>query len=186
VSAAGEKMDNRNKIRKSVTAAVAALLLVIPVLEGCEKRPPVTEKPGSAAPLVKPPTQEVEAAAQEAAPEEGYIYQPGDRRDPFVPLIVSTKKTGTKGEGTGRLGTLESYDISEFALLAIAKKGEKNYALLITPDNRSFSVSKGTIIGLNKGRVEEITGSKVILVEYSKDFRGDTRPKHITLELKER
>jgi len=178
-------MNKKTKIIKHIAAVVVALSLFTPVLQGCEKKQPVKiEKPhAEASPSVKPEVQQGEAASQEAAREEGYVYQPGDRRDPFEPLIVPKKKSETKLSGAGRSGTLESYDISDFALLAIAKKGEKYYALLVTPDNRSFTVRKGTRIGLNKGRVEEITGNKIVLMEYSKDFRGDTRPKQITLEL---
>jgi Tfp pilus assembly protein PilP len=176
-------MIKKDRFMRLFIAVVAALVLCTPALQGCKKKPPVkTEKPqAETKPLVQ--AQASEPAATEAAPEEGYVYQPRDRRDPFMPLIVPKQKAETKVSGTGRLGTLESYDISEFALLAIAKKGEKYYALLVTPDNRSFSVIKGTSIGLNKGRVEEITSNKVVLTENSKDFRGDIRPKQITLEL---
>lgn len=178
-------MNKKKKLIKLVTAVVATLVILTPVLQGCEKKQPAkVEKPQTeASPLVKPQEQQVAAASQETAGEEGYVYQPRDRRDPFMPLIVPKKKAETKLTGAGRLGTLESYDISEFALLAIAKKGDKYYALLVSPDNRSFTVSKGTRIGLNKGRVEEITDNKIVLMEYSKDFRGDTRPKQVTLEL---
>jgi type IV pilus assembly protein PilP len=178
-------MNMKNRIMKFVSAVVVALALFTPVLQGCEKKQPVKiEKPQTdASPVVKPQEAQAEAASQEAAGQEGYVYQPRDRRDPFMPLIVPKKRTETKLTEAGRLGTLESYDMSEFALLAIAKKGVKYYALLVTPDNRSFTVNKGTRIGLNKGRVEEITSNKVVLMEYVKDFRGDTRPKQITLEL---
>ncbi|RJQ44829.1 MAG: hypothetical protein C4538_09540 [Nitrospiraceae bacterium] len=172
---------------KSITVLFTALLFFMPGLQGCSKesKPPKPAKQGKTiqekTQTGKQQVQTEDTAIQETAPAEGYVYKQGDRRDPFVPLIVPTKKIDTKG--IVRLGTLESYDISEFALLAIAQKGEKPYALLLTPDNRSFTASKGTIIGLNKGRVEEITESKVVLVEYAKDFRGDMRPRKITLEL---
>lgn len=170
-----------------VTLLVAVLLIFIPGMQGCSKKekPPKPAKQEKARQGKVQPAQqqeqEVKTSPEETVSAEGYVYKPGDRRDPFVPLIVPKKKVATKG--IVRLGTLESYDISEFTLLAIAQKEGKYYALLLTPDNRSFTVSKGTIIGLNKGRVEELTDKKVVLVEYAKDFRGDTRPRNITLEL---
>lgn len=182
-------MKKKDKFIKKVSVFVLVIMLFIPALQGCKdttpKLPVKTDKmQGETKPSEDPAIALAETATQETKQEEGYIYQPRDRRDPFVPLIVSTKKAETKG--IVRLGTIESYDISEFALLAIAKKSEKYYALLVTPDNRSFTVGKGAIIGLNKGRVEEITSNKIVLVEYAKDFRGDMRPKQITIELKER
>ncbi len=180
-------MNRKNKIMQfvSVSAVIVSLSLLMPVLQGCEKKQPAKiEKPQTeASPLVKPQEAQAEATSQEAVGEEGYVYQPRDRRDPFMPLIVPKKKTETKLTEAGSLGTLESYDITEFALLAIAKKGVKYYALLVTPDNRAFTVKKGARIGLNKGRVEQITDTKIVLMEYVKDFRGDIRPKQVTLEL---
>ncbi|MBI5739968.1 MAG: pilus assembly protein PilP [Nitrospirae bacterium] len=182
-------MKTKDKHIKFAAALLSVSLLLIPVLHGCKKKTPPA-KPGATQGETGQPVaslaRQPEAAVVETVQEEGYIYQPGDRRDPFVPLIVPTQKAEAKGTPAARLGTLESYDITEFALLAIAKKGDKYYALLITPDNRSFTVYKGSGIGLHKGRVEDISGGKVVLVEYSKDFRGDLRPKQIILELKER
>ncbi|MBI5055511.1 MAG: pilus assembly protein PilP [Nitrospirae bacterium] len=169
------------KFSASFFAAIAFILFAF---YGCKEQPAPpakTAKPkAEAAAKTEPAAGQTPVAAQETPPEEGYVYQPGDRRDPFVPLIVTTKKTARKT--AGRPGTLESYDIGEFTLLAVAKKGDQYYALLVTPDNRSFSVKRGTVIGYNNGKVEEITKNKVVLVEYSKDFKGDLQPKRITLE----
>ncbi|MBI4848260.1 MAG: pilus assembly protein PilP [Nitrospirae bacterium] len=163
---------------------VVFMFIALSSYYGCKGQPAPpakTAKPQAEATAKNEPAAgQAPAVAQETPPAEGYVYQPGDRRDPFVPLIVTTKKAQRKA--AGKPGTLESYDISEFTLLAIAKKGAQYYALLVTPDNRSFSVKRGTVIGYNNGKVEEITKNKVMLVEYSKDFKGDLQPKRITLE----
>ena len=173
-----------------LTTFIITVFIVISALSGCKSQPPsppakAVKPQGQVSPPAGPADVKQAEAPKETVQEEGYEYQPRDRRDPFVSLIAPTQKSQKKQ--TGKLGTLESYDISEFVLLAIAEKGEKYFALLATPDNRSFTVRKGTIIGLNKGRVEEITSNKVVIVEYSKDYSGDIHPKQITLEfLKER
>lgn len=172
-----------------LTTFIISAFIVISAFSGCKSQPPsppakAVKPQGQVSPAGPAEVKQAEAP-KETVQGDGYEYQPRDRRDPFVPLIVPTQKSSKKE--TGKLGTLESYDISEFVLLAIAEKGEKYFALLATPDNRSFTVKKGTIIGLNKGRVEEITSKKVVIVEYSKDYSGDIHPKQITLEfLKER
>lgn len=112
--------------------------------------------------------------------EDGYVYEQRNRRDPFMTLIVPNQKRGVLEEK--KIGTLEGYDLSEFVLAAIAKRGTEYFALLATPDNRSFTVTKGNIIGLNKGRVEDISKDKIVFLEYSKDYRGDLKPKQIILE----
>ncbi|MBI5408937.1 MAG: pilus assembly protein PilP [Nitrospirae bacterium] len=187
----GERVRVRGNFRiKIFKAFYIALAVILLSSYGCKDKQPST--PGKAikqqsatASGKEAADKQAQTAVQEAPPEGGYIYQPGDRRDPFDPLIVPSKKAEKRD--TGKPGTLESYDISEFTLTAIAKKGDAYFALLVTPDNRSFTVKKGTVIGYNKGRVAEISKDKVVLEEHSKDVRGDSRPRQITLEfLKER
>lgn len=143
---------------------------------------PAPAKQGKAAagPESQPAASQPDSAVEEAPAQEGYVYQQRDRRDPFAPLIVPKKKA-VKIEGT-RAGTLLSYDVSDFTLAAIAQKGGQYFALLTTPDNRSFTVNKGTTIGLYKGKVQDILKNKIIIVEYSSDYRGELKPRQIILE----
>ncbi len=120
------------------------------------------------------------ADPQETSAHEGYVYQHRDRRDPFVPLIMPARKV--MGKDARTTGTLQSYDISEFNLSAIARKGTEYFALLVTADNRSFTVNKGSFIGLNRGKVNQILNDRVILVEYTKDFQGESKERKIILE----
>lgn len=176
-------MNIRNIIQIKLLAAAMVMLIVAGY--GCgDKKParPVKQAtpPKAVQPVATSPAPEEDAALQDMAAHEGYIYQQRDRRDPFVPLIVPTKQLS--GRLQRKIGTLESYDISEFKLSAIATKGSKYFALLVAPDNRSFTVDKGSVIGLNKGKVNQILRDKVILVEYSKDFRGESKERQLILE----
>lgn len=162
-----------------------ALIIILSSFYGCSNKPsapPQAAQPQSAINTAGPaaaPQPEV-AAVQTAPEQEGYIYQQRDRRDPFVPLIVP-KKSRHKGEGI-KAGFLESYDISEFTLSAIARKGREYFALLTTPDNRSFTVNIGNVIGMNKGTVKDITKNTIVLVEYTRDYKGELKPRQIILE----
>ena len=169
---------------KYTVLCVAVILIASIGFYGCDNPvPPTTGKaPAKQIVPVVPGTAALQPNEQgeENAKQEGYVYRQRDRRDPFKPL-VETSKTTKKQNGV-KIGTLESYDISEFTLSAIAKKGDEYFALLIAPDNRSFTVDRGVSIGLNKGRVDEITGNKVVLLEFTKDFRGELKPRQIILE----
>ena len=122
-------------------------------------------------PLSSPAAIQPQVALTEDTPEqEGYVYEQRGRRDPFSSLIIPVQKSE---KDASKMGTLEGYDISEFILLAIAKKGTEFYGLLATPDNRSFTVNKGNTIGLSNGKVVSITDVKIELVEYTKDYKGD-------------
>ncbi len=166
----------------------SAVVFMLFSLYGCGNNPPSmpaksaqTKNSGNTA--VRPMTQQPEVSVEESPAQEGYIYQQRDRRDPFVPLIV-LRKSVKKGKDS-KAGTLESYDLSEFRLAAIAKRGSDYFALLTTPDNRSFSVRRGDRIGLYKGKVKKITKNKVLLEEYSEDYRGKLKPREIILEFHE-
>ncbi len=162
-----------------------ALIIISIAIIGCSNKPSSPPAQVAQSQSAKDTAKETaapqpEATVQETPEPEGYVYQQRDRRDPFVPLIVP-KKTMKKGEGV-IVGTLESYDISEFTLAAIAKKGGRYYALITTPDNRSFTVNEGTVIGLYKGKVEGITKDKITIREYSRDYKGELKPRQFILE----
>ncbi len=173
------------KPKNSSIVLFCALIIFALSLNGCKDQPATPpaqtpQKQGAANTDSQPAAPQPGTVAEEALEQEGYVYQQRDRRDPFVPLIVPKKKA-VKIEGT-RAGNLVSYDISDFTLAAIAQKGEQYFALVTTPDNRSFTVNKGTAIGLYKGKIQEITKDKIIIIEYSSDYRGELKPRQIILE----
>ncbi|MEW6599596.1 MAG: pilus assembly protein PilP [Nitrospirota bacterium] len=171
-------------LMKPVMVNFCIMIIIVVFFSACGEKPaPPPKKPLKQAPAAEAPqpaASQTEAGVTETPEQAGYVYQQRDRRDPFVPLIVPKKKTA-KVQGT-RTGNLVSYDIGDFTLAAIASKGDHYYGLLTTPDNRSFIVYKGTPIGLYNGKVEEITKNKIIIVEYSSDFKGELKPRQIILE----
>ena len=162
----------------------AILISALFIFYGCESTPPISPaKRAVKSPAQKTPVNAVPPILIEelqALDQKGYIYDQRGRRDPFVPLII--RKTSLPRKKSARTGTIENYDISEFSLAAIIAKAGRNFALVVTPDNRSFTVSEGDVVGLNNGMVKEITDNRVVLVEYSKDYRGNLKPREIILE----
>jgi len=159
---------------------IAVLISAFFAFYGCGSPPPPEPKPVVKKVQKTVDTSQTGTALKGTKFEGGYIYEQRNRRDPFKTLIVPTLKRGALDER--KVGTLEGYDLSEFVLAAIAQRGAEYFALLSTPDNRSFTVTKGDIIGLNKGRVEDVLKDKIVFVEYSRDYRGDLKPKQIILE----
>ncbi len=155
-----------------IYAFLLSVLFVLPVFSYAEE---VKDVSGTA----------VQKAATEGL-EEGYMYDPKGRRDPFLPLVeISPKGTGDK-KIPRILGTLESYDIPDFKLKAIIEKGKgEYYGLLIAPDNKSFVVKQGTVIGLNNGKVTEMYKDKIVVVERITDYKGELIPRKVVLELYE-
>lgn len=117
--------------------------------------------------------------------EEGYVYDPGGRRDPFIPLIDIDKKPDVGSKKAPRvLGTLESYDIPDFKLIAVIKKATGSFVgLVLATDNKTFTVRPGTTIGLRNGKVLEINSEKMVVEEYVEDYKGEKIPRQVVLEL---
>ena len=147
---------------------------------GCGPPPPPIPKPAVQQVQNTVDVAKIETALKGTKFEDGYLYEQRNRRDPFIALVEPVKKTMNQEEI--KVGTLEGYDLNEFTLAAIAKRGTVYFALLTTTDNRSFTVTEGNIIGLNKGRVEDISKDKIVFVEYSRDYMGNLKPKKITLK----
>lgn len=156
-------------------------MIISPVFYGCNKKAGTSAKAKAKAPAEKVEVKPEIPLGDKPETEKGYIYDPAGRRDPFVPLVV-VSKAGKKG-GSKIAGNLESYDIGDFTAVAIAKKGSHYYALLIAPDNKSYTVKEGTVIGLHNGKVVQITSNKILIKEYVEDYTGKQKSREIFLEL---
>jgi len=80
--------------------------------------------------------------------QEVYPYDPKGRRDPFKSLVTFAVKTKKK-KG---LSPLENFDVEEIKLIAIAWDNQQYYALITLPDNKSFTITKGAILGTYDGK----------------------------------
>ncbi len=174
----------KNRVLKFQEIILPLFMIALFSFYGCSDKPQPRPVQTAVTPAktIEKKVEEMQAMAaiQEPAVQEGYIYDERERRDPFIPLIVAKRNLG-KNKSV-MTGTLESYDLGEFTLAAIIKKGEKNFALVVAPDNRSFTINEGNIVGLNKGKVEEISDERAVLVEYSKDYKGRLRTRRIILD----
>lgn len=164
-------------------AVLIAITFIFPIFSGCKKEPSLKHTPETKVTKVEKVEIKPEAIVQKApdVKEESYFYEPKGRRDPFVPL-VEVKKVGKK---VPTRGTLESYDVVDFELIAVVEKeGRQYYGLVLAPDNKSYTVKEGTVLGLFKGKVKKITANKVVIHEYIKDYKGELKPRQIVLELR--
>ncbi|MDI6890738.1 MAG: pilus assembly protein PilP [Thermodesulfovibrionales bacterium] len=158
------------------------ILCVFLVFAGCKKEQAPLKKP-MAGKIQLPGAEEVTKEPEEAKKigQEVYTYDSKGRRDPFLSLVTVTKQKPGKKKGAS---PFESYGIDEITLLAIAWDDQKYYALIMLPDNKSFTITEGMTLGLYGGKVQKITEDKVVIREYIKDFRGDIKPKDSILILR--
>lgn len=163
-------------------ALIFMLCLLMP-FGGCKKEPVTVKKPGAQMAKtveVKKDQQQTAAETKDIMQAKFYDYDPQGRRDPFLSLVEITKKKPTKKKGAS---PIESYSVDEIKLLAIASDQESTYALILLPNQKTFTIKEGMVLGLEGGKVEEISAEKVVIREYVKDFRGNLTHKDIVLKL---
>jgi len=165
---------------KKIMYLFLIILLLLP-FGGCKKEQVPVKKP--MAEEVRPAEVKKDMKESEEAKkvvQEVYTYESKGRRDPFLTLVTISKEKPTKRKGAS---PIESFSIEEISLLAIARDKEKHYALIMLPDKKNFTITEGTALGLQGGKVEKITEDMVLIREYVKDYRGNIKAKDTVLKL---
>lgn len=108
-----------------------------------------------------------------------YVYDSTGKRDPFRPFNFAPKVTDTTGKTP-----LEKYAIGQLKLTAVLGSGEDASAMVENAVGKGFTIKKGTKIGNNEGEVVEIHPDKILILEKSVDFTGQTKTKTIEMRLR--
>jgi Tfp pilus assembly protein PilP len=58
------------------------------------------------------------------------------------------------------------------------------FAMIQTPDNRSYIITVGSLVGVNRARVVSISGSEVNLIERTYNILGQMRSMNVVMGLK--
>ncbi len=148
---------------------------------GCKKEQPVVEKPMAEkvkSTEVGKDTKESEESRDVA--REEYLYDSKGRRDPFLSLVAESKQKPGRKKG---VTPIEGFGLEEINLLAIAWDKNKYYALIMLPDGKAYTITEGTRLGLQGGKVQKITKDKVVIREYIKDYKSVIVPKDTILKL---
>lgn len=108
-------------------------------------------------------------------------YNPAGRIDPFEPLFQarqekmspgSMKSQSIRDARRGKLTPLEKLDISQLTLTAIIQGQQRNVAMVQESTGKGHVIKKGTYLGINSGRVVEITKNAVVIEEEVEDLLG--------------
>jgi type IV pilus assembly protein PilP len=144
---------------------------------------PPADKPAGAA----PPAEAAEAKKAEPldpldaaiAAQEGYVYNPIGKRDPFRSFLA----TGTREEDDTPRTPLQRYDLDQYALVGVIWGIDRPRALVEDPENTGHVIEIGTYIGKNWGKVTQITSSGVVVTEEYQTFDGELVVNEIPMKL---
>ncbi|MBO1517633.1 pilus assembly protein PilP [Psychrobacter halodurans] len=153
-----------------------ALSMVVLSMTGCSDRIGMAQQ--SMNDIRNQPAQPIEPPPK-AELVEDFVYSASTQRSPFLPpSLVNVQGPMTPIDGvrpniTRVKGPLEQYELSQlvFRGVVISPEGQR-YALVQRPDGSVASVKVGDYLGLNDGRIVEITPTQINLIEIVPDSRA--------------
>jgi type IV pilus assembly protein PilP len=110
----------------------------------------------------------------EVKPYETYVYNAAKMRSPFQPQGVGAGN----GQASLRPSTrrnrefLEGFSLDTLKMVGTFKVGSNFYGLVQSKDGLVHKVQPGNYLGQNDGKVTEITGGKISVVEIIPDGLG--------------
>ena len=153
---------------------MSAGLLILGVLSlgACDSEEP-TRGGDVAAPVPIAPTTSAKKKTDPLdvaiAAQEGYVYNPIGKRDPFRSFL----SFGTRTEETTPRTPLQKYEIDQYQLVGIIWGVDRPRALVEDPEGIGHVMEIGTYIGRNWGKVTQITAGEVVVTEEYQTLDGE-------------
>jgi type IV pilus assembly protein PilP len=122
----------------------------------------------------------------EVKPYESFVYSATSMRSPFQPQGPSSLN-GQSLRPTVRRNRefLEGFSLDTLRMVGTFKVGSQFYGLVQSKDGLVHKVQPGNYLGQNDGKITEITGSKISLLEIIPDGLGGYIERPASLALSE-
>ena len=108
----------------------------------------------------------------EGKPYETYVSRVGNMRSPFQPQGPSAGQANLRPSTRRNREFLEGFSLDTLKMVGTFKVGNNFYGLVQSKDGLVHKVQPGNYLGQNDGKITEITGSKISLVEIVPDGLG--------------
>ena len=119
-----------------------------------------------------------------------FVFEPGDRRDPFVmdgqsaelaPEAVSP--SGIAPDPLRRKEELEQYALDRLKMLGSLQQSDVIWGLVKTPDGTLHRVRVGNYLGMNNGQITRISEEQIELTEIVSDGPNTWREREAAIAL---
>ena len=111
-------------------------------------------------------------ALPEVKPYESFVYGAGNMRSPFQPQGAGGAQASLRANTRRNREFLENFSLDTLKMVGTFKVGSSFYGLVQSKDGLVHKVQPGNYLGQNDGKVTEITGGKISLVEIVPDGLG--------------
>lgn len=120
-----------------------------------------------------------------------FVYEPGNRRDPFVmddrsALAAAPRaNAGPAPDPLRRKEELEQFALDSLRMVGTLEQDDTRWALVTTPDGVLHRVRVGNYMGKNNGQIVQILENEIRLTEIVDDGPGGWREQPAALALKQ-
>ena len=108
----------------------------------------------------------------EVKPYESFVYSAASMRSPFQPQSANSNGQNLRPSTRRNREFLEGFSLDTLKMVGTFKVGNSFYGLVQSKDGLVHKVQPGNYLGQNDGKVTEITGGKISLVEIIPDGLG--------------
>lgn len=115
------------------------------------------------------------------ASQEGYVYNPIGKRDPFRSFLSS----GSGEQDDTPRTPLQRYDLDQYGLVGIIWGIDRPRALVEDPEHVGHVLEIGTYIGKNWGKVTQISAGVVVVTEEYQTIDGELVVNEIPMKLQD-
>jgi type IV pilus assembly protein PilP len=118
-----------------------------------------------------------------------FVYEPRDRRDPFVadiktnPVIEISAGDSLAPDPLRRKEELEGYSLDALRMVGTLEQGGTRWGLIRTQDGTLHRVRVGNYLGQNNGQITSIREDAILLTEVVSEAPGDWRERQATVSL---
>jgi type IV pilus assembly protein PilP len=127
----------------------------------------------------------------EIRPVETFVYQDGNRRDPFQPggtgaeESVAEPGSGIAPNPLRRKEELEQYPLDSIRMVGTLDQEDTMWALVLIQDGTLFRARAGNYMGQNHGQITRITEDRIDLTEIVPDGLGGWQERPASIALRE-
>ena len=149
---------------------LCGVVLLLGLLSGCDgEEPRRGDASTPTAPTAPKKAEKANPLDEAIAAQEGYVYNPIGKRDPFRSFL----SFGTRSEDTTPRTPLQKYEIDQYELVGIIWGVDRPRALVEDPEGIGHVMEIGTYIGRNWGKVTQITAGEVVITEEYQTLDGE-------------
>lgn len=120
-------------------------------------------------------------------PVDTFVYQPGDRRNPFVMDTQTAQAAAGTSNGIApeirRKEELEEYALDSLEMVGTLAQDNTMWGLIKAPGGTLYRVHVGNYMGTNNGQITRISDNEIDLTEIVSDKPGDWHERQASIAL---